>query len=229
MKVQLLIPAAGSGVRLGLDVPKALADVGGRPLLARTLCRFVSVTSIDSTVITVPLGDPGLFERAVIGADVGRKFTFVPGGAERQDSVWSGLEALDPDTEIVVVHDAARPFVSVSSIQASIAAAAQFGAATVAVPSVDTILQGDEEAFLVSTPERRLLWACQTPQTFRVEVIREAHRQAQSEGFLGTDDASLVRRMGGRVKLVAGTPSNFKVTTPWDLEMARWIVREGMV
>jgi 2-C-methyl-D-erythritol 4-phosphate cytidylyltransferase len=98
----------------------------------------------------------------------------------------------------------------------------------VAIPSVDTILVGDKDGFLVSTPERARLWACQTPQTFRVGVIREAHRQARAQGFTATDDASLVRRVGGRVKLVLGTPLNFKITTPFDLAMAQLVLEEGL-
>ena len=103
------------------------------------------------------------------------------------------------------------------------------GAATVTVPVIDTILQADENAFLVETPDRRYLWACQTPQTFRVDVIRRAHASAAAEGFLSTDDASLVRRMGEPVKLVMGSTLNIKITTPVDLSIATCLIREGLV
>lgn len=228
MKTQLLIAAAGSGVRLGLDQPKALAPLGGKPLLALTLERFAALGLSARAVIAVPAPQQQLFETALREAWPDGELHIIPGGELRQDSVWNGLSALDPDTDIVVIHDAARPFVAPESIQASIDAAAAYGAATVAIPSVDTILVGDKDGFLVSTPERARLWACQTPQTFRVGVIREAHRQARAQGFTATDDASLVRRVGGRVKLVLGTPLNFKITTPFDLAMAQLVLEEGL-
>lgn len=228
MKVQLLVPAAGLGTRLGKRGPKALLPLAGQPLLARTLKRFVELGLVERAVVTVPAGREGEFADALESAFPGSPFTFVEGGAERQDSVRRGLEALRPDTDVVVIHDAARPFVSPDSVRESIAVAADCGAATVAIPCVDTILRGDEDRFLVDTPDRSLLWACQTPQTFRVEVIRAAHEAARRDGFTGTDDASLVRRAGGPVRLVMGTPLNFKVTTPGDWALAELVAREGL-
>jgi 2-C-methyl-D-erythritol 4-phosphate cytidylyltransferase len=228
VKTQLLIAAAGSGVRLGLDQPKALVPLDGKPLLALTLERFAALGLNARAVIAVPAPQLALFASALREAWPNGDLKIIPGGERRQDSVWNGLSALDPDTDIVVIHDAARPFVAPESIQDSIDAATAYGAATVAIPSVDTILVGDEDGFLVSTPDRARLWACQTPQTFRVGVIREAHRQAQAQGFTATDDASLVRHAGGRVKLVLGTPLNFKITTPFDLAVARLVLEEGL-
>ncbi len=228
MKTQLLMPAAGMGTRLGSDRPKALIPVGGEPLLVRTLKRFQSLELLDGAVIVVTPDTRAAFEDALRQAFPGLRFAVVPGGAERQISVSNGLERLDPDTDIVVIHDAARPFIGEDSVRRSIASAAECGAATVAIPSVDTILQGDADAFLVDTPDRAFLWQCQTPQTFRVEVIRSAHEAARSEGYLGTDDATLVRRMGGAVKLVMGAPLNFKITTPADLALAECVIREGL-
>jgi 2-C-methyl-D-erythritol 4-phosphate cytidylyltransferase len=197
-------------------------------MLVRTLERFRPLNLIDGAAITVPPGREAEFEAVLAEAYPGLRFALVPGGAERQDSVGRGLDALGSDTDIVVIHDAARPFVSADSVRASIDAAAECGAATVAVPCIDTILQADTEQYLVDTPDRRTLWACQTPQTFRVESIRAAHEAARREGYTGTDDASLVRRAGGRVRLVMGTPLNFKVTTPADLAMAESLLREGL-
>lgn len=228
MKTQLLIPAAGMGTRLGYGVPKALIPLGDRPLLVHTLERLAPLGLMNDAVITVPAGHRDAFEGVLSGHFPGVPFALPDGGAERQDSVRHGLDALRADTDIVVIHDAARPFVSLASVKASIEAAADCGAATVAVPSVDTILEGDENGYLVRTPERGRLWACQTPQTFRVEVIREAHDAARKHAFLGTDDASLVRRLGFPVKLVMGSPFNFKVTTPADLAIARHIAQEAL-
>ncbi|NIA14891.1 MAG: 2-C-methyl-D-erythritol 4-phosphate cytidylyltransferase [Nitrospiraceae bacterium] len=229
MKTQLLIAAAGMGVRLGGGGPKALVDIEGKPMLVRTLTRFAPLRLDDGAVVVVSPGHEALFDATLKAALPGTSLTVVAGGAERQISVANGLDALAPDTEIVVIHDAARPFVSQAAVQASVEAAEACGAATVAVPTIDTVLKADAEQFLIETPDRRSLWACQTPQTFLVDVIRRAHARASAEDHLGTDDASLVKRMGEPVKLVEGTPTNFKVTTPLDLAMARFVVREGLV
>lgn len=223
-----MIPAAGMGARLGRSCPKALVDLAGKPLLARTLERFSGAGLLEGAVIIVPDEARRDFEEALSAHFPGNAFTLVAGGPERQDSVENGLRALGPDIEMVVIHDAARPFIGLESIRASLEAAAEYGAATVAIPSVDTVLVGDEGRFLTETPDRSRLWACQTPQTFRVEVIREAHAHARKHGFSGTDDATLVRWAGGRVKLVMGTPLNFKVTTPTDLELAAHVVERGL-
>ncbi len=221
MKAQLLIPAAGMGVRLGAEGPKALVDVGGRSLLVLTLSRFADMGLLEPAIITVPADYFSAFEQALKDQLAPGSWRLAEGGAERQDSVALGLAALREDTEIVVIHDAARPFVPRRAVEASIAGAAAHGGATVAIPVSDTILVADEHRFLDRTPDRRMLWACQTPQTFRVEVIRRAHRAAADGGYQCTDDATLVRRMGLPVIIVEGSPANFKVTTPFDLATAR--------
>lgn len=226
--MQLLIPAAGTGARLGAEGPKALVDLAGRPLLVHALERFAPLNLVDGAVVVVAEKSRGRFEKALALAFPDLRFVFADGGDVRQESVASGLAALDPDTEIVVIHDAARPFVSERAIQSAIKAAEAEGAATVAVPSIDTILESDDEGFLMSTPDRGRLWACQTPQVFRVETIRVAHAAARQAGHVGTDDASLVRRNGGKVKLVEGAAFNRKITTPEDLLFAQWVVREGL-
>lgn len=225
----MVIPAAGMGTRLGSHGPKALIDLAGKPLIARTLSRFVSAGVVENAVILVPRGMTPAFRAALAPHFPGTHFMFLDGGDERQDSVRNGLGALDDDTEIVIIHDAARPFVAPTSITASMEAAKGFGAATVAVPSSDTILVGDENAILIDTPDRSRLWACQTPQTFRVDVIRRAHDAAVKDRFMGTDDASLVTRIGGRVKLVHGSTLNMKITTPGDLALAIAVIQAGLV
>lgn len=227
MNVQLLIPAAGAGRRLGRG-PKALVDVAGVPLLARTLARFDGIGLLEGVVLVCPQDAVELFQAVLQRYFPGNHWQLVPGGAERQESVWNGLAALDDSTEIVVIHDAARPFVPVDAIRASIDAARQYGAASVAIPVVDTIFQADQDAWLEATPPRERLWACQTPQTFRVEVIRAAHRRARDEGRMSTDDATLVRWTGARVKLVHGAWMNFKVTTPEDFALAEIVIKEGL-
>ena len=215
-------------MRLGADRPKALIDLAGVPLLVRTLRRFADLDLADGCIIMIAPQARAEFEGALRAHFPALRAQLVDGGIERQDSVRNGLAALDPATEIVLIHDAARPFVSIDSIRASADAAAEFGAATVAIPSIDTILVSDGDAFLSDTPDRKTLWACQTPQTFRVAVLRHAHEEALRDGYAGTDDASLVQRAGGKVKLVMGSPLNFKVTTPQDLALARCVIEGGL-
>lgn len=229
MKAQLLVAAAGSGSRLGGLLPKALVPLGEAPMLIYTLRRLLGLAWWVPPIITVPAEQRVHFELALAAADFALAPRLVNGGATRQESVARGLAALDAETELVAIHDAARPFVPLTAVEASLEAAERTGAATVALPAIDTILLSDAEGFLESTPDRRRAWACQTPQTFQVRVIRAAHEQAMAEGFEGTDDASLVRRLGLPVKLVAGSPYNLKVTTPEDLALARLILREGLV
>ena len=228
MKAQLLLAAAGMGTRLGGAGPKALLDLGGSALVVRVLERLGPLGLAERAIITAPPQYAAEFQGLLEKAFPGSGIRVIHGGAERQESVGLGLDALDETTGIVVIHDAARPFVPIESVRTSMDAASVHGAATVAVPVVDTILTGDEAGFLESTPDRRMLWACQTPQTFQVDVIRQAHRMAREEGFLGTDDATLVRRYGGRVKLVMGSPMNFKITTPFDLALARLAWQERL-
>ncbi len=217
------------GLRLGLEKPKALVSFAGKPLLIHTLERFRTIGLLSGAVITVPPNREGEFEHILCKAFPDNAFALIAGGRERQDSVEKALNALDESVEIVVIHDAARPFVSKASIQASIEAAIEHGAATVAIPCSDTILTAKEGDFLAGTPDRHRLWACQTPQTFRVDVIKKAHKYAREHGFSGTDDATLVQRMGAPVKLVKGTPFNFKITTGEDVALAEAIIQKGLV
>ena len=195
-------------------------------MLVRTLARFFEAGLPDHALIPAAPETIPLFEEVVARFFPNSAIRVIPGGERRQDSVENALAALASDTEIAVIHDAARPFVSCESIRSVIEAAARHGAATVAIPAIDTILEGDSEGFLQRTPDRSRLWACQTPQAFRVGVIRQAHRMARQEQFDGTDDATLARRAGETVKLVMGSPSNLKITTPFDLTLARQMLRE---
>lgn len=225
MKTQAVIVAAGMGARLGADMPKALAPVQNTPLIIHTARAFHSIGLLGRAIVTVPPDREAAFSEALKAEFGDVSITFVAGGLQRQDSVRNAIDALDDDTEIVAIHDAARPFVPPECITASIEAAAEFGAATVAMPSPDTILVADHQEFLADTPDRTRLWVCQTPQTFRVNVIREAHRRAAEAHIVATDDATLVQRTGcGRPKLVMGSAANIKITTPGDIEIAEGIL-----
>lgn len=227
MKVQVLIPAGGMGQRLGQPVPKALVAVAGVPLLVRTLRQFDLLGLARNAVIVVPPTHRAEFRAVLDEAFPGSDIRVVDGGEARQDSVRLGLAALDDDTEICAIHDAARLFIGPEEIRAAIDAAAEMGAATVAVPSIDTILVDDGQGMLQETPDRHRLWACQTPQVFRTEIIRSAHHEAAAHAMEVTDDATLVKRCGYPVKLVPGSPRNFKLTTPTDLLVAEALIEKG--
>ena len=226
MNARLILPSAGLGKRLGCDGPKALVRLGGEPMLVHTLRRFAPLGLLENAIVVVTPGHETVFAEALEHAFPGVPFAITPGGAERQLSVQNALARLDPGDELVAIHDAARPFIRTETIRAALAAAADYGAATVAVPAIDTVLVGDTEGMLVDTPDRSRLWACQTPQTFRAEVILQAHAHARERGWTVTDDATLARMDGARVKLVPGAPENLKITTPFDLRVAEALLEE---
>ncbi len=226
MNAYLLVPAAGLGKRLLRPEPKALVDLAGEPLLIRTLRRFAPLGLVRNAVVMVPLHHEPGFRAAIDRAFPGAQVQLCPGGAERQHSVARGLDALATDDGVVVIHDAARPFVDPDTVREAISEARKHGAATVATPCVDTILHASKDQFLEDTPDRSRLWACQTPQVFRIGLLREAHRRAAAEGRIYTDDATLVLAHGAPVRIVAGSPRNFKVTTPEDLRYAEFLIKE---
>jgi 2-C-methyl-D-erythritol 4-phosphate cytidylyltransferase len=222
---RLLIPAAGMGRRLGASRPKALAEIGGEALLVRTLERFEPLGLVDDSVVVFPEDYEDDF-RAVLQESFPRsRIHLCRGGAERQESVARGLALVDPQADFVVIHDAARPFIELDTVRAAIAAADACGAATVATPTVDTILEDDGSGFLDRTPDRRQVWACQTPQVFRLDVIRAAHARAARDGAVFTDDATLVHAYGGRVRIVPGSARNFKITTEDDVRRADYLLQ----
>lgn len=187
-------------------------------MLAYSLQVFESMPVVKQIVIVTGIDDLEAAARVVRRFSISKVTDIVPGGAQRQDSVRIGLARVTSD--IVAIHDAARPFVSPECIEASISAAAQCGAAVVGVPVIDTIKVVDS-GFVSETPERNRLISVQTPQTFRLDLIRKVHANAQRQGFYTTDDAALVEWSGQRVKVVEGSYDNIKITTPADMQTAR--------
>lgn len=226
MNTHLIIPAAGLGKRLGRSEPKALVELAGEPLLVHTLRRFASLHLIDGATIMIPLHQESGFRKVLDAAFPRAQIQLVPGGAERQDSVARGLDALATNDGIVVIHDAARPFVDPAVVREAISEARKHGAATVAMPCADTILEADDRPTLLRTPDRKHLWACQTPQVFRLDLLRDAHKHAHARGLKFTDDATLVRETGATVHIVASTARNFKVTTADDLRYAAFLLEQ---
>ncbi len=227
MRIRLLIPAAGMGRRLGMDKPKALAPLGGKSLLFTTLQRLLPLQSDAPAIVVFAPGHRLEFEKAL--ETFPAPVVWVEGGEERQDSVCRGLSRVAADSELVAIHDAARPFASLADIYAALEAAKLHGAATLALPVTDTILRGDCEDFLQDTPDRACLWACQTPQVFQAKIIHAAYAWATKNKVVCTDDATLVKRAGFAVKLIRGTASNFKITTANDLLFANFLLERDLL
>lgn len=226
MHVNVVIVAAGKGSRLQSELPKPFLSVAGKPILVHTLRRFVPIEAVRRIVIVVAAEREALCQEVLhTHGPWPQPITVVHGGAERQDSVRNGLAALEPQCEVVVIHDAARPFISGEAIQRSIDTAAEAGSVVVATPVRDTIKRADAQHTIRETVSRHDLWLAQTPQTFRVEVIRAAHHWAQQRSITGTDDAALVEQMGRHVRIVPGDALNFKITTPDDLALAQAVLQ----
>ena len=224
--VTAIFPAAGSSTRMGGSVNKNFLKLAGEPILIRTLKIFSQVERVNRLIVVVAEHEVETVEQLLRGIDGLKSWRVTIGGSERQFSIANGLKLLPDDAEIVLVHDAARPLVSVQTIEAVIDAAEKFGGAIAAVPCKDTIKVVDAEGFIKYTPPRRELVAVQTPQGFRREILLRAYQRAADENFLGTDDASLVERLGVQVKVVASDYRNIKVTTPEDISVAENFLRE---
>ncbi|MBI5775398.1 MAG: 2-C-methyl-D-erythritol 4-phosphate cytidylyltransferase [Verrucomicrobia bacterium] len=215
--VSAIIVAAGKGTRMGPDVDKLFLPVAGRPLVAHTWRRFDAAPGVDEIILVVRDGMQGAF--AEMAAEYGFKkpHRLVAGGKERQDSVWNGLQALAPAAEIVAIQDGARPCTAPAVIAATIAAARETGAAVAAQRVTDTIKESDGGALVARHIDRARLWAVQTPQTFRVPVIRRALQTVRERGLLVTDDTAACELIGQPVKLVESAAPNPKVTTLSDV------------
>lgn len=228
MAVHALIPAAGTGRRMGAGGNKQYLELDNRPILAHTLARLAAQECIDILHVIVPEEERRFCREQVVARyGLTKVGSIVSGGAERQDSVRNGLAACGAaDEDIILIHDGVRPFFPTAQIAPLIAAAAAVGAALLAVPAQDTIKEV-VAGRVVRTLERGRLWQVQTPQAFRYAVIREAHQRALAAGFTGTDDASLVEWCDKPVTVLTGSPFNFKLTTPADLALARALLAAG--
>ncbi|MDQ7781703.1 MAG: 2-C-methyl-D-erythritol 4-phosphate cytidylyltransferase [Desulfomonilaceae bacterium] len=226
MTCAALVTAGGQGARMGRDIPKQYLDLRGIPILARTLMVFETHPMIDTIVVTVPPGDEEYCQGHVISRYGIRKVReIVPGGDSRQQSVHNGLKTI-VETEIVAIHDGVRPFVTADTISRTIEAARATGASAACVRVRDTVKK--QEGEFLHTISRSNLWLAHTPQAFRTLVILDAHRRAQEDRFVGTDDASLVERLGIPVSIVEDAYTNLKITTPDDLNLADILLRRAL-
>lgn len=211
-----IVLAGGSGSRMGADRNKVLLELCGEAVIARSVRAF---TGLVSGVVLVSREEDIPSMQAVLDTS-GLPVRIVKGGDTRQASVWNGLSALPGDCTHVLIHDGARCMVDADTIRRCMASVEECGTGVAAIPAIDTIKQVDAQEVVTSTPDRSTLRAVQTPQGFSVDLIRRAHETAKTDGFLGTDDASLVERLGHPVRLTLGDRKNIKLTTPEDLKMA---------
>lgn len=225
-KTVAVIPAAGSGIRMQSDRAKQFLNIEERPLLAVTLTPFQDCREVEAIVLVVPSDDVKYCREEIV-----RRFGFtkvqkvIAGGERRQDSVRFGLEATEGKYDIVLIHDGVRPVIEKGLLRTVIKAAMTHRAVITALPAKETVKEVNDRHEVVRTYERQRVWMVQTPQAFHYQDILKAHRQAIEEGWEeATDDARLMERLGVPVKVVEGSERNIKVTTPYDLELARFLL-----
>jgi 2-C-methyl-D-erythritol 4-phosphate cytidylyltransferase len=221
MKADAVIVSAGKGLRFMGGKKKQFTFLGGKPILAHTLEKFETCPLIRSIHLVVGQEDMDYCLKEIIEKNKFQKVSkIVPGGKRRQESVKNGIDALPKDTDIVAIHDGVRPFVTKAMIEDSIHSAGRYGAVILAMPVKETIKISNSDGTVLKTLDRESLWQIQTPQTFQVNVIKEAYYRATEDGFIGTDDASLVERLGVKVHILPGSYTNIKITTLEDLLLA---------
>lgn len=233
MRVFVILPAAGLGTRMATGhspaAPKQFLELGGVPILIHTLRAFAAAPQVSGIYIAVRANEKERLTAQVREYGFADKVRVVEGGDHRQQSVANALDAIDcDDDDIVLVHDAVRPLIDSATIERTIRAVEKYSAAIVGLPSVDTIKQVErtaDGAIITSTIPREYIVRAQTPQGFRCGLLKRAFAEAAADGFIGTDEASLLERAGAQVAVVQGSPANFKITQPGDLELAEFYLQ----
>jgi len=229
MSVSAIIVAGGKGIRMGAAVRKQYMLLAGKPIVCHTLEVFDACSCIEEIYLVVPPDDLDTgSEKWISSLTLHKKIHLVAGGIERQDSVCRGIQVVSGRRcEVVVIHDAVRPFVSSRIIEACVEEARVSGACIVGMPAMETakLVNSDQ---IERTLDRSAIWMAQTPQAFKLNLIRTAHENAQLEHFMGTDDAMLVERLGHKVRIIPGSRLNMKITTPEDLALAEGIIHRKM-
>jgi 2-C-methyl-D-erythritol 4-phosphate cytidylyltransferase len=225
--ISAIIVAAGKGVRMGPNVDKLFLTVAGRPIIAHTWQQFDRATCLNEIILVVRDGTQTTFQELAAKYRFRKPHRLVTGGPERQDSVWNGLEALSPSSEIVAIQDAARPCTTVALIAETVGAARETGAAVAAQAVTDTVKESSDGKLVQRTLDRSRLWAVQTPQTFRVEIIRRAIAEARRRGLVFTDDTAACELIGQAVRLVVSETPNPKVTWPEDLPYVEMLLSKS--
>ncbi|MEI7590584.1 MAG: 2-C-methyl-D-erythritol 4-phosphate cytidylyltransferase [Deltaproteobacteria bacterium] len=227
MKTTAIVLSAGAGKRMETTKAKQYLLLGDMLIVAHSLCVFQKTKVIDEIILVTAKDD---IETATIEIvhhyNISKCNRIIAGGKERQDSVKNALAIISDDTDVILIHDGVRPFVSEKMINDCVKVAQEFGGSVVGVPLKDTLKHTDESGFVKETPERSAFWIAQTPQAFRKDIISIAYETAYLNGYYGTDDASLVERIGKKVKMVLGAYDNIKITTPEDMLCAEMILKD---
>jgi 2-C-methyl-D-erythritol 4-phosphate cytidylyltransferase len=226
--VYLLIPAAGMGRRMGSDRNKLLLTLLGKPLLAWTLLAAEAARDVSWIGIMGQVADQADFKAILAQISLSKPVQLIPGGETRQESVYNGLQALPAAAEQVLIHDGARCLATPQLLDRCATVLLDCPGLIAAVPVKDTIKVVNETGIIQDTPDRRQLWAAQTPQGFDVQLLKQCHEQGRSLGWEVTDDAALFERCGLPVRIVEGEETNLKVTTPVDLAIAEFILRQRL-
>lgn len=221
----VVIVAAGTGSRMNMGINKQFIKLEGKEIIAYTIEKFYNNSNIEDIVVVVKEDESEFFKKEILDKYNFKNIKIAYGGKERQDSVYNGLKSLDKKCDIVLIHDGARPFVSDKIIDNCIEEVKEHKAIVVGVPVKDTIKVIDNDKNIVDTPNRSVLWAVQTPQTFDYNILLDAYKDAFKSGFYGTDDAMLVERIGYKVKMVEGSYNNIKITTKEDLSVGSQILK----
>jgi 2-C-methyl-D-erythritol 4-phosphate cytidylyltransferase len=225
--VSAIIVSGGKGKRMKAGINKQYIKLAGREIIARTLEIFQNCSSINEIVLVLPENEIEYFKKIILKRNnVGKLVDIVPGGQERQDSVYNGLKACSSETDIVLIHDGARPFVTEDIIKSVAQDAREYGASTAAVRVKDTIKFEDGHGIAESSLDRSRLWSIQTPQGFRYSVIMEAHEYARENNICATDDTALAELKGYKARLVEGSYYNIKITTPEDMILGEAIAEK---
>lgn len=224
MAYQVIIPAAGQGKRMGAGRNKVLLELNQMPIFIQTLKVFEMDQECNGIYLAINPQDEGEMKALLHKHQLTKVMAVAPGGKERQHSIYNALKCVKQEG-IVLVHDAARPFINKKLLDPLVKAAEENGAAILAVPVKDTVKKAAGK-IVTETVERTSLWAVQTPQAFRFSILMQAYQKAEQDDYLGTDDASLVERIGQNVMIVEGSYDNIKLTTPEDLYFAEAIIRK---
>lgn len=225
--VTVIIVAAGRGNRMNSSMNKVFMPLGGQPILLHSVLAFSECARVNNLIVVAAANEVGCVEKMLTGAPEIKPWQVVLGGSERQYSILNALKVVPEETNVVLVHDGARPLVTQECIERVIHMAVIRKAAIAAVPVKDTIKKVDDSATVTGTLDRNALWSIQTPQGFDFAIVRQAYEQATKDHYLGTDDASLVERLGVPVNIVMGNYENLKVTTPEDLIVAEALLQEN--
>ncbi|MFR4164359.1 MAG: 2-C-methyl-D-erythritol 4-phosphate cytidylyltransferase [Paraclostridium sordellii] len=222
----VIIVAAGTGSRMKKDINKQFIKLDNKEIIAYTIGKFYINNEIDDIVVVIKKDEEDYFKENILEKYNFKNIKIAYGGEERQDSVYNGIQKLDKNCEVVLVHDGARPFVTEEIINNSIQEAKKHNAVVVGVKVKDTIKVVGEEGNIVDTPNRKYLWSVQTPQVFKYDIITKAYENAYNENYYGTDDAMLVEKIGYDVKMIEGSYDNIKITTQEDLNFGEQILRK---